>query len=198
MTPRDAVPPVVRDPIRSLRSRCRARLRVSASARSGLRASARVSEPALPLLIAAAENLGRRSCLLTEDEEARHRRGGRVVPRSWARRPSPEPGCASRLGSEPPAHLVGEARPSARRARRRPRLRFGTRSPKGCRRSRNDQGSCASRRGRGRLDGLVERLLSPARACRAGPRSVGRSRSVGARRRLPQYRTRAPSHRGSR
>ncbi|HEU5490212.1 MAG TPA: transcription-repair coupling factor [Gaiellaceae bacterium] len=74
-------------------------------------ANARVSEPALPLLLAALHvTLGRSlTCLLAEDEEARdvaEAIGWYVDPATVALLPSRGVGAAS--GLEPPAHLVGE------------------------------------------------------------------------------------------
>ena len=74
-------------------------------------ANARVSEPALPLLLAALHaTLGRSlTCLLAEDEETRdvaEAIGWYVDPATVALLPSRGVGAAS--GLEPPAHLVGE------------------------------------------------------------------------------------------
>ncbi|HKX48457.1 MAG TPA: transcription-repair coupling factor [Gaiellaceae bacterium] len=74
-------------------------------------ANARVSEPALPLLLATLHaTLGRSlTCLLAEDEEARdvaEAIGWYVDPATVALLPSRGVGAAS--GLEPPAHLVGE------------------------------------------------------------------------------------------
>ncbi len=74
-------------------------------------ANARVSEPALPLLLATLHaTLGRSlTCLLAEDEEARdvaEAIGWYVGPATVALLPSRGVGAAS--GLEPPAHLVGE------------------------------------------------------------------------------------------
>ena len=74
-------------------------------------ANARVSEPALPLLLATLHaTLGRSlTCLLAEDEEARdvaEAIGWYVGPATVALLPSRGVGAASWL--EPPAHLVGQ------------------------------------------------------------------------------------------
>ncbi len=74
-------------------------------------ADARVSEPALPLLLATlhATRGGALTCLLAEDEEARDLAeavGWYVDPAGVALLPSRGVGVAS--GLEPPAHLVGE------------------------------------------------------------------------------------------
>ena len=74
-------------------------------------ANARVSEPALPLLLATLHaTLGRSlTCLVAEDEEARdvaEAIGWYVDPATVALLPSRGVGAAS--GLEPPAHLVGE------------------------------------------------------------------------------------------
>jgi transcription-repair coupling factor (superfamily II helicase) len=74
-------------------------------------ANARVSEPALPLLLATVHATFGRSltCLLAEDEEARdvaEAIGWYVDPTTVALLPSRGVGAAS--GLEPPAHLVGE------------------------------------------------------------------------------------------
>ena len=114
MTPRDAVPASRMDPTRSALSGLVAEL--ASSERFGaflddFPASARVSEPALPLLIAALhETLARPLvCLLAEDEEARDT----AEAVSWYTDPGrvallPSRGVHLGSGLEPPAHLVGE------------------------------------------------------------------------------------------
>ena len=114
MTPRDAVPASRMDPTRSALSGLVAEL--ASSERFGaffddFPASARVSEPALPLVIAALhENLAHPLvCLLAEDEEARDTAEGV----SWYSDPGrvallPSRGVGLGSGLEPPAHLVGE------------------------------------------------------------------------------------------
>jgi transcription-repair coupling factor (superfamily II helicase) len=114
MPPRDVIPASCMDPARSALSGLVAELASSERFRAFLDdfpSSARVSEPALPLLLAALhESLPRPLvCLLAEDEEARdvaEAVGWYVDPTRVALLPSR----GVRLGSglEPPAHLVGE------------------------------------------------------------------------------------------
>ncbi len=114
MTMRDAVPASRMDPTPSALSGLVAEL--ASSERFGaflddFPAPARVSEPALPLLVAALhENLARPLvCLLAEDEEARDT----AEAVAWYSDPGrvallPSRGVHLGSGLEPPAHLVGE------------------------------------------------------------------------------------------
>jgi len=114
MTPRDAVPASRMDPTRSALSGLVAELATSERFGAFLDdfpASARVSEPALPLFIAALhESLARPLvCLLAEDEEARDT----AEAVAWYIDPAhvallPSRGVHLGSGLEPPAHLVGE------------------------------------------------------------------------------------------
>ena len=114
MTPRDAIPASRMDPSRSALSGLVAELASSERFRAFLDdfpASARVSEPALPLVLAALyESLAcPLVCLLAEDEEARDT----AEAVSWYTDPArvallPSRGVRLGSGLEPPAHLVGE------------------------------------------------------------------------------------------
>ena len=106
---------------------------------AALPSRARVSEPALPLVLAALhEHLGRRARLPAprRRRRARRRRGRRLVPRAERVALLPSRGVRWGSGLEPPPHLVGErARALDVLARRRARLRLRRRrSPRGCRR----------------------------------------------------------------
>ena len=114
MTPRDAVPASRMDPLTPALSGLVAELASSERFRAFLDdfpVAARVSEPALPLVLATLHaTLERRLlCLLAEDEEARDAAeavGWYVDPARVALLPSR--GVAVGSGLEPPAHLVGE------------------------------------------------------------------------------------------
>ena len=114
MTPRGAIPASRMDPARSALSGLVAELASSERFRAfvdDFPAAARVSEPALPLVLAAIhESLARPLvCLLAEDEEARDI----AEAVSWYSDPArvallPSRGVRLGSGLEPPAHLVGE------------------------------------------------------------------------------------------
>ncbi len=114
MTPRDAVPASCMDPSTSALSGLVAELAASERFRAFVEdfpTAARVSEPALPLVLAALHDMLERPllCLLAEDEEARDAAeavGWYVDPTRVALLPSR--GVAVGSGLEPPAHLVGE------------------------------------------------------------------------------------------
>ena len=114
MTPRDAVPASRMDPSTSALSGLVHELASSERFRAFLAdfpVAARVSEPALPLVLAALhEELARPVvCLLAEDEEARDT----AEAVAWYADPTriallPSRGVRAGSGLEPPAHLVGE------------------------------------------------------------------------------------------
>ncbi len=114
MTPRDAIPASRMDPARSPLSGLVAELASNERFRAFIDdfpASARVSEPALPLVLAALQESLARSlvCLLAEDEEARDT----AEAVAWYCDPArvallPSRGVRFGSGLEPPAHLVGE------------------------------------------------------------------------------------------
>ncbi|MBM2822214.1 MAG: transcription-repair coupling factor [Thermoleophilia bacterium] len=114
MTPRDAIPASRMDPARSALSGLVAELASSERFRAFIDdfpTPARVSDPALPLVLAALhETLARPLvCLLAEDEEARDT----AEAVSWYSDPAcvallPSRGVRLGSGLEPPAHLVGE------------------------------------------------------------------------------------------
>ena len=114
MTPRDAIPAGAMDPTPSPLAALVAELAASERFRSfvdGFPADARVSEPALPLVLTAlhAELARPLLCLLPEDEDARD--AAEAV--SWYGDPAnvallPSRGVGVDSGLAPPAHLVGE------------------------------------------------------------------------------------------
>jgi transcription-repair coupling factor (superfamily II helicase) len=114
MAPRDACPASRMDQARSPLAELVAALGSHERFRdfvADFPAAARVSEPALPLLLAALHDASARSlvCLLAEDEEARDV----AEALGWYRDPSlvallPSRGVGLDSGLEPPAHLVGE------------------------------------------------------------------------------------------
>ena len=114
MTSRDAVPAIRMDPSRSALSGLVAELAASERFRAFVAdfpADARVSEPALPLVLAALHEALDRPlvCLLAEDEEARDA----AEAAGWYADPTrvallPSRGVRLGSGLEPPAHLVGE------------------------------------------------------------------------------------------
>ena len=114
MTPRDAFPASRMDPTRSALSGLVAELASSERFRAFLDdfpVAARVSEPALPLVLAALHDQLARPlvCVLAEDEEARDI----AEAVAWYADPArvallPSRGVRLGSGLEPPAHLVGE------------------------------------------------------------------------------------------
>ena len=201
-----AVPPVVMDrPVLDILARELAESeRLGAFADEVGRANARVSEPALPLLLAALHLRLERGlvCLLPDDAEARDARRGRgLVPRRGARRVHAQPrsrpstrASSRRRTSSASGSGRSTCSPAAGSSAR-PRRR----SPSSCRPRRpagaaHDPPGRRARDRRPRRDARAGRLR--ARRARRGARAVRRPRRD--RRRLPDDRARADPRRALR